>query len=214
MWASSLVYHCRFGAGAITDREPGWKCIVLWITSPPSKLFVETEALNEWYPLTHRSFNLQYTYFLSSWYSEPHASSLIYWLEIDPPHAGECVPYNGEIEKIRGAPWDFSHLRGSIVTLLKQNPHHDIYLFGGVESCAGSSHHQLGIQAPFINAILIPLNNSPASLVCYKNNQSGTEDINSFDDLEYRWSQLDGASLDNRVYFLQCDTDTELAPSR
>lgn len=38
--------------------------------------------------------------------------------------------------------------------------------------------------------------------------------VNSFDDLQYRWSQLDGALFDNRVYFLHCDTDTEFAPSR
>ena len=118
---------------------------------------------------------------------------------------------NGNIDSLRDpnrSPWsaDFSHLDDSIMTMLKENPRHDIYLYGSVTSAIikdDPSH-----QVPIYTAVVIPEGRgAPTRTVAMNFNQTGEEFIRSFEEIGYDWMLHDDPSYGGRVHYLVCTAD-------
>ena len=121
-------------------------------------------------------------------------------------HVVGCNPC--ELDAMRyvntGQPWDFSHAGTSIISILGENPGHDIYLNGYAVSYLPASPH----QAPVYSGFLMPSElGQPTNSMCLVDNQRSTEELISFDQLGCFWKRSDDPNHKGRVHFLACNRD-------
>lgn len=90
------------------------------------------------------------------------------------------------------------------MTLLRDKPNHDAYLFCSVESAYDSSRPGAdeGDQAPVMFIIMLPSGLVPTCTARREVNQPSKERLVSFDALGYAWVRLADPSFKGRVYNL------------
>ena len=124
----------------------------------------------------------------------------------------ELTPWYGTRYSVVCVFWDFSHLKEAVLTILKQNPASDPFLYGGVKGCYDSGRsNQKGAEGPYIVAI-----NIPTLMAKQCDNQDNARGfLLPFGGLRlpYRWDKVSDRAFGGRLHILVCDMDKSALPN-